>query len=70
MSRYDFTAASDFLELEAGITPDQLYAEVMEAMSDIDSLRNNRNGRKVSAIWHTLLTCADFLECITEKETA
>ena len=70
MSRYDFTATSDFLELEAGITPNQLYDEIQDAMSDIDSLRNKRNEKKVSAIWHTLLTCADFLECITEKETA
>ena len=69
MSRYDFTNAVDFL-VGARVTPEELYKEILEAMSDIDSLRNKRNGKKVSAIWHTLLTCADFLELITEKEPA
>lgn len=68
MSRYDFTEASDFLELEAGITPDELYAEIQDAMSEIGSIRTKRNWKKVSTIWHTLLVCADFLERITDKE--
>lgn len=66
MSRYDFTDASDFL-VEAGITPEELYDEIQDAMSDIDSLRNKRNGKKISTIWHTLLTCADLLDTITLK---
>ena len=66
MTRYDFTDAADFLA-EAGITPEELYDEIQDAMSDIHSLRNKRNKKKISAIWHTLLTCADFLETIEVK---
>lgn len=64
MSRYDLSEALDFLENEAEMTPDQLYEEIQEAMSEIHSLRNKQNAKKISSIWHTLLTCADFLERI------
>lgn len=59
MSRYDFTDASDFL-VGAGITPEELYDEVVDAMSEVDPK---------TPLWHTLLTIADFLETITEYET-
>lgn len=57
---YDFTAASDFLTDEAGITPEELYGEIVE---------NKRNRKAAHSIWDTLLTCADFIERITPKTT-
>ena len=69
MTRYDFSAASDFL-MAAQITPEELYDEIQDALTDIHSLRNRRNSGKVSAIWHTLLTVADLLECVVATEPA
>ena len=59
MARYDFTDASDFL-VGAGITREELFDEVQDAMSEVDPK---------TPLWHTLLTIADFLETITEYET-
>lgn len=59
MTRYDFSAASDFLTA-AGITPEELYDEIQDAMSEVDPK---------TPLWHTLLTITDFLETITEYET-
>lgn len=65
---YDFTAASEFLTDEVGITPEELYEEIMGAMATVSSLENKRNRRAAHSIWDTLLTCADFMERITPKE--
>lgn len=59
MSRYDFTDASDFL-VGAGITPEELYIEVQDAMSEVSPK---------TPLWHTLMTVSEFLETITENET-
>lgn len=67
MRRYDLTDAADFL-VEADVNPEDLYIEILQAMEDVDILRNKRNSEKVSAIWHTLLTCADFFETISVKK--
>ncbi len=67
MSRYDLTDAADFL-IEADITPEDLYIEILQAMENVDKLRNKRNSEKVSAIWHTLLTCADFFETLIAEK--
>lgn len=59
---YDFTAASDFLNDEAGITPEELYEEIVDAMATVSALENKRNRKLVSSVWHTLLTCADMVQ--------
>lgn len=61
---YDFTAAADFLAEEAGITPEELYDEIVCAMSTVSALENKRNRKAAHSIWDTLLTCADFVERI------
>lgn len=65
---YDFTAASEFLTDEAGITPEELYEEIVAAMSTVAALETKRNRKAAHSIWDTLLTCADFVERITPKE--
>ena len=55
MKHYDFTAAVDFLEHEANITPEELKDEIEDAMTEVDP---------ATPLWHTLLTCADLLERI------
>ena len=62
MSRYDITDAADFLENELCATPEQLRDEIVEAMHLVTLIENKRNTRYVDAVWHTLLTCADFME--------
>lgn len=59
MTRYDFSRASDFLELEARITPEELLDEIEDAMGEIDPS---------TPLWHTLLTIADFFEVVTPIE--
>lgn len=68
MSAYDFTAASDFLQYEAGVTPEDLYCEIVEAMAVVSKLESKRNRKAALSVWGTLLTCADFIERITPKE--
>lgn len=65
---YDFTAASDFLTDEAGITPEEFLGEIEEAMHQVTLLRNKRNGKVVHEIYTALQTCADFIERITPKQ--
>lgn len=67
MNTYDFTAASNFLTDEAGITPEELYEEIVGAMATVSALENKRNRKAACSIWDTLLTCADFIERITPK---
>lgn len=64
---YDVSAASDFLRYEAGITPEELYEEIVGAMATVSKLENKRNRKAAHSIWDTLLTCADFIERITPK---
>ncbi len=68
MADYDFTAASDFLQNEIGATPEQLREEIWAAWCNISDIENKRNRKVVEAIKETLLTCADFVKCITPKE--
>lgn len=61
---YNFSEASAFLAEEAGITPEELYDEIVGAMSMVSTLENKRNRKAAHSIWDTLLTCADFVERI------
>ena len=61
---YDFTGASDFLN-EIETSPEELYAEIVDAMATVSALKNKRNRKAAHSIWDTLLTCADFIERIT-----
>ncbi len=70
MSRYDFSEASDFLELEARITPEELHIEVVNAMRQLGDIETKRNKKVVTSVWDPLLTIADFLELITDKNPA
>lgn len=62
--RYDFSEAACFLNENAA--PGELYDEVQEAMSNLMAPRLSR--KKKRAMWHSLLTLADFLETITPKK--
>lgn len=64
---YDFTEASDFLN-EIETSPEELYAEIVDAMATVSALETKRNRKAALSIWDTLLTCADFIERITPKE--
>ena len=66
MNSYDFTEASDFLN-EIETSPEELYAEIMDAMATVSALETKRNRKAALSIWDTLLTCADFIERITPK---
>ena len=61
---YNFSEASAFLAEEAGITPEELYDEIVGAMSMVSTLETKRNRTAAHSIWDTLLTCADFVERI------
>lgn len=61
---YDFTGASDFLN-EIETSPEELYAEIVDAMATVSALETKRNRKAAHSIWDTLLTCADFIERIT-----
>lgn len=63
---YDFTEASDFLN-EIETSPEELYAEIVDAMATVSALETKRNRKAANSIWDTLLTCADFIERITPK---
>jgi len=63
---YDFAEAADFLD--SCVNRDEMYDDVMEAMSAVATIRNRRNGKAADFVWHTLLTCADFLDTITTHE--
>ena len=63
---YDFTEASDFLN-EIETSPEELYAEIVDAMATVSTLETKRNRKAAHSIWNTLLTCADFIERITPK---
>lgn len=65
---YDFTAASDFLQHEAELTPEQLLEEVRGAMCKVQDIEYDNGESEVSQdIYCTLLTCADFIERIRPK---
>lgn len=66
---YDFTAASEFLQNEIEVTPEQLREEIWTAWCNISDIENKRNHKVVEAIKDALLTCADFIERIRPKET-
>lgn len=59
---YDFSAASEFLTDEAGITPEELYEEIVGAMATVSKLENKHNQKAAHSIWDTLLTCADMVQ--------
>lgn len=64
MTAYDFSDASYFLSEEAGLTPEQLYDDVVNAMNEVSLWGNCDTHASARSVWSTLLTCADFLERI------
>ncbi len=67
---YDFTEANDFLLGEAQTTPEELYNEVLTAMTNVASIENKRNRKVTESVWETLLTCADYFRTLAGKEVA
>lgn len=63
---YDFTEASNFLN-EIETSPEELYAEIVDAMATVSALETKRNRKAAHFIWDTLLTCADFIERIAPR---
>ncbi len=61
MTRYDFTEAADFLNNSVPLG--DLYADVVEAMHDLSEYRHLTR-KDINKVWHTLLTCADFIDTI------
>lgn len=62
-TRYDFKEATFFLN--ECVSLDDLRDEVCSAMHNIPAQRLSK--KKKNKIWHTLLTCADFLDTISLK---
>lgn len=62
-TRYDFKEAAYFLN--DCVPLDELRADVSIAMQQLSTQRLSKE--KKDEIWHTLLSCADFLETITPK---
>lgn len=62
-TRYDFKEADCFLN--NCVPLDELYRDVCAAMRHILTQRLSKE--KKDEIWHTLLTCADFLDTIGLK---
>ena len=65
---YDFTEAEDFLRYEAQTTPEELYDEILTAMTNVASIENKRNRKVAESVWQTLLTCADYFQHLAGKE--
>lgn len=63
MNRYDFKEAAAFLNHSVPLS--DLYDEVCEALRLLSCKRLTKEKR--DEIWHTLLTCADFIETIEVK---
>ena len=56
--------ALEFIREDLGTTPEGLLGELEDAMHKVTLLRNNHNKSAVHDIYHTLLTCADLVECM------
>lgn len=67
---YDFTEANDFLRGEAQTTPEEMYDEILTAMTNVASIENRRNRKVTESVWGTLLTCADYFRTLAGKEVA
>lgn len=65
MSEYNFTGAAEFLD--ECVPPNEMYAEIQEAMSAIFGLKKRIGKKAFQQVWHTLLTCADFVETISKN---
>lgn len=65
MIRYNFKDAADFLNECVPLS--DLYEDVCEAMSLLSTPNRYLTKERKAEIWHTLLTCADFLEAIVVK---
>lgn len=63
--RYDFRETTDFLNEAVPLS--DLYDEVVEAMHLLSAPKSRLTQKKRTAIWQTLLTCADFLDTINER---
>lgn len=61
--KYDFRDTTDFLNESVPLS--DLYNDVMDAMHHLSNPRLTK--KKRAQIWHTLLTCADFIDTITVK---
>lgn len=64
-TRYDFKEAAYFLNDCVPLS--DLYEDVLDAMQLLSEPKQHLTRKKRAEIWHTLLTCADFLETITPK---
>lgn len=67
MSRknYDFSEATEFLN--ESVPLEDLYDDVCGAMHLLSSPKRYLTKKKRAEIWQTLLSCADFLDTITQK---
>lgn len=64
-TRYDFSEAADFLDENVALS--DMYDDVLTAMHLLSAPKRYMTKKKRAEIWHTLLTCADFLDTITQK---
>ena len=63
--RYDFREATAFLNDCVPLS--DIYEDVLEAMHLLSAPKRYLTKDKRAEIWHTLLTCADFLDTIIVK---
>lgn len=64
-TRYDFREAAHFFNECVPLL--DLYEDVCEAMHLLSTPNRYLTKERKDEIWHTLLTCADFLDTITVK---
>lgn len=63
---YDLTAAADFLQYEAGMSAQELFDEIEEAIGLLATLKGER--KSISGIFKTLDLCADIAYRLIPEE--
>ena len=64
-TRYDFKEAANFLNDCVPLS--DMYEDVLTAMHLLSAPKRYLTKKKRTEIWHTLLTCADFIDTIAPK---
>lgn len=63
---YDLTAAADFLQYEAGMSAQELFDEIEEAIGLLATLKGKR--KSISGIFKTLDLCSNLAEHLIPEE--
>lgn len=64
-TNYDFRETASFLDDCVSLS--DMYEDVLMAMHLLSAPKRYLTKKKRAEIWHTLLTCADFIDTIVPK---